>query len=46
MLGHHVGNFVALENVLKCLDRDAEVFARAHEREDFILPVRMAMNVS
>ena len=39
-----VGDLVAFEHVLERADAHAETFHRAQERENFVLPVAVAMN--
>ena len=42
--GDFVSHLVALEDMLQRADPDAEFLHRAHEGEDFILPIRVAVN--
>ena len=42
--GDFVGDFVAFEDVLEAGDFDVERFHRAEERDDFVLPVGVAVN--
>ena len=46
IFGHHVGDFVALENVLQRADLDLELARHAQERQNFILSIGMAMDQS
>src|SRR5438093_128566 len=44
MLGKHVSHLVSFEDVLERPDLESEIIRHAHEHEDFILAVRMAMD--
>ena len=46
ILRHDIRDFISLKNVLERADLDLELSRHAEEREDFILPVGMAMDES